>query len=316
MQQPLSQIPRDSLSDAGQNAYKRFSAKAPNTQVRWMPTFCTFQLLFSVIGVHSVAGSPKFAFAVLKAGQDIKLFADGRGVGVKDALPNTSAIDFPGTEDWTSLSNKRTMGASCKVIDAITLSEVAAHVQYDNPVTAGVPTFTIGGNAYQVTDPVLQSVLCKNTTGSSTVKSSATAILYDPSSLVTPPELMSPANLESTFWSACKPHLVLSYAYSQDSTTQVGPVDVIPDGAAKTYLRAIGENSNANRYPIVGGIEWAEDGATGADLEFKLKSFRDIVIPITIPDFGLQGTTIAPNAISLEVRARLHGPEFFIPAQH
>ena len=84
--------------------------------------------------------------------------------------------------------------------------------------------------------------------------------IYDPGALYTPPQIQSPFNLEAGLYRQLAGHISVEFEWDRGRIVKMGTLEQIPEGAANSYLRAVGEPSTNDRYRIPEGYLWRREG--------------------------------------------------------
>lgn len=142
------------------------------------------------------------------------------------------------------------------------------------------------------------------------------ATVLDPGSLVVPPQVQSPANLEDVLTEALKPNMSIKFSWDTSKFGYIGTLDDLPEGGAKSYLRASGEPRVGNWYRIPEGYLWRREGEPDSSFLMEVALEEPVVVPISLVPFP--GTTLAriPLAIYLDFSVRLHGLAVKVPGQN
>ena len=88
---------------------------------------------------------------------------------------------------------------------------------------------------------------------------------------------------------------------------KIGRLDEIPEGGAKSFLRASGDPRTDNRYKVPEGYLWRKQGQPDSEFVVIAVVEDDVVIPITLstPDGGT--TAEVPEFLYADMTIRLHG---------
>ena len=252
-------------------------------------------VLFEVVDPFP-AVNPTLAHAVAARGQELRFFSFAIGENVTDKL-SSAAFNAPGS--WTNQGKaSETNGATDMVIEGISLS-------YRNPrlIYGAGPT---GVDPLLFTNPSVRSAYSGiNTAGGDPVP----PILVDPAALMSPPQTGSPFNLEPAFASALAPGLSVSFQWDREKTDFIGTADEIPEGGAKSYLRANGQPRTDNRYKIPEGYAWRKAGQPDSTFNVVVQLAEAVVIPVSlVPLLGTTGPVNGiPTRIAVDLEMRLHG---------
>lgn len=155
--------------------------------------------------------------------------------------------------------------------------------------------------------------------GNKTVKDAydGKAAIVDPASLLTPPQLMSPFNLEDAVFSRLIKLASLTFVWDQgDRTIPMGALDEIPEGGANSFLRANGEPHPSSRYRIAEGFKWGAAGDSGSQFACQIRIERALVVPLTLIKLPGEELASLPTAVCLDVAMRAHGVGFSSVSQN
>jgi hypothetical protein len=144
--------------------------------------------------------------------------------------------------------------------------------------------------------------------------------IYDPGALLIPPQVQSPINLENTLLSAIAPHIGIEFEWDRGRVEKIGTLDQVPEGAAKSFLRANGDPRTDNRYKIPEGYIWRRDSQPDSEFIVRGTLLRSVAIPvsgITFPS-GVSGTPTGrmPAIVSLDLCLRVHGLAVKLPSRN
>jgi hypothetical protein len=263
------------------------------------PVISTAALSFRVTEPHPVAG-PTMAHLVADEGQELTWFNYKSGDLIDDGLGGQRKA----TRYDTTLTRERRVPAGRSMsVEAISLSASGRGIRYPASVLA----------EETVNDRVVRAFYIGDTNADS-------PLVSDPSSLATPPEIDSPANLEDVLAQAVFPALSFMVEWNGQNKKDLGNLDQVPEGAARSYRRSNGTPEVGNRYIIPEGLLWrGENSGTNADQEliFLARLQRAVVIPINLPR-GLLGTAPdqrpVPTFVAVHVRMRLQGMQIGAPS--
>lgn len=267
------------------NAYKE--AEIP-FDAGTKPYKSTLPLVFSVVEAHPTA-APTMAHAVAKLGQVLPFF----GYGLGDAIPSGTAAGATRISDEsdTNLSKaKNTNGAEDYIIESVSASHKGCRIVY--------PDFATDIGAETVTD---QDVIDAYGGASE---------MYDPGSLAMPPQIMSPFNLEAGLFEAIKPMLQFTFEFDRKRIIEIGTLDEVPEGAAKSFLRASGDPRTDNRYKVPEGYLWRKEGQVDSEFVCRVTLRQPVVVPISLIAGLLGLSPLArplPSRIVLDLIVRVHG---------
>lgn len=244
--------------------------------------------ILNPITYNSVANA--VAFAVLQP-QTIEFF----GYGLGDTVPG-----FPGSvanDADTNLSKARsTNGAEDFVIEGMSISCRGNRIQYqvaDWP--AGVTV---------ASDPSIVGLYA------------GTNRVLDPGSVLVPPQVQSPFNLEETLMSALAPNVSIEFEWDRSMKVPIGTMDQIPEGGAKSFLRANGDPETNNRYRIPEGYLWRRDGQPDCEFIARAVVQKPVVVPLSLVALTGTGATKIPVVIGTDVVMRVHGLSVKIPGKN
>ncbi len=110
---------------------------------------------------------------------------------------------------------------------------------------------------------------------------------------------------------AIAPHIQIAFEWDRQRVEKIGTLDQIPEGAAKSFLRANGSPQTSERYRIPEGYLWRRDGQTDSEFVVRGRLLRSVLIPMSGILFptAVAGTPTgrAPAIIQLDILTRLHG---------
>ncbi len=270
------------------------------------PYKSTRPLIFSVVEARPTAG-PVMAHAVARAGQQLIFFNYGVGDDISDGFGGT----FEATDaDTNQGDSNNTNGNNDFVMEGVSASCKGVRIQYA-PGVAGGPA---GGGGAPITDG---DVLPAYEGGQSTGGGSPPEI-SDPGSLMAPPQVDSPFNLQCELMEAAAPSLAVQFVFDREKTEKIGTLDEIPEGGAKGYLKAHGDPRTDNRYRIPEGYMWRRAGEPDSNFNTILTLKNPIVIPITLIGlFGtLQSPIVVPVKLALDITIRVHGLNVRVPSNN
>jgi hypothetical protein len=245
-----------------------------------------------VVDPHPVAAAT-MAHAVLRARQVNEYF----GYGIGEAIPSgVGATTRRSDESDTNISRaRRTIGATDVCIEAISAMKKDVRILYP---------------AADVTEAIADTDVAQAYAG--------LGAIYDPGALLAPIQVMSPFNLEDALFEAFKTSVQVEFEWDRKNVKKIGTLDEVPEGAAKSFLKASGDPSNSNRFRVPEGYLWARDTQPGCEFICRLSTIQPVVVPITLLA-GLQGTAAAaderpvPTRIIMNVTIRLHGVSVGFP---
>lgn len=115
------------------------------------------------------------------------------------------------------------------------------------------------------------------------------APFIDPGSLVSPPQVYSPQNLQNAIESLLRPFIKVELQWGGTIKVLVGKASDLSSGVAKSYLETQGEPALQNVFQIPEGYIWNNKGFEGGDTEMELvaKITRPLVVPMQFPAIPL-----------------------------
>lgn len=254
------------------------------------PYKSTVQLSWNVVDQQPPPAAQAVAYAVARKAQVLEFF----GYGLGDAIPfGPAGVTRQANEADTNQSKgRRTNGVEDMVVEALSCTQRSLRVAY----AAGAYT---GADA-----SVIAASLGK-------------AALFDPAAILGPPQMFSPFNLENPFLTAVAPHLSLTFEWNRELIEKVGTLDEIPEGAAKSFLRASGDPRNDNRYRIPEGYGWRREGEPDCEMIIRATLAEDVVLPISLVGInGVPGTIVTPTDIMQDICLRAHGLIVRLPSKN
>ena len=284
---------RSKLVEAYKNAGQPFNA---NTK--------PYKSTASFLGVTVQAIGTSAAFLVFGAQQRVEWFGYGLGQAVAGTSGLISAAGLTAMEDDTNLSKARsTNGAEDFVIEGISASRRNVRAAW---TTTAIATSGISGGI--ASDSNVNNAL------------NGLLPLLDPAALFVPPQVSSPFNLEETLMTAIAPHIAIEFEWDRQRVEKIGTLDQIPEGAAKSFLRANGDPRTDNRYRIPEGYLWRRDGQTDSEFIVRGTLQRAVIIPLSTVTFPTTLTTAQnaqyPTACALDIVLRLHGLSVRLPSHN
>lgn len=226
------------------------------------------------------------AYAVLNANEPLEFFTYGVGQPIDDGFGNQRNATLADTD---LSEGGKTVGPETFVIEGISATLAGVRVKY----AAGAP----GG-----ADPAVANFYAGKIPG------------LDPAALVQPPQCASPFNLEAVFMSAMAPYLAIELEWDRTRKTQIGTLDEVPEGGAKSFLRANGEPHPGSRYRVPEGYVWRAVGRVDSNFLVRVTPAMPIVIPISLVTFPGAGAVSVPTGICADIAIRLHGLRFTLPS--
>ncbi len=217
MGEPLFQTARTKVIDAYKKAGQQFNASTK-------PYMSTQSF---VARVADVDATNSIAYLVFDAGQSQEWF----GYGVGDLVTSLGRV---AKDSDTNLGKARsTNGADDFIIEGMSASVAGVRV------TTGKSASSPGA----LVDPVVIAAV----SGQGQVQ------FMDQGSILTPPQVFSPFNLEDSLMTALAPHIAIDFTWDRETTKKIGNLSQIPEGAAKSFLRAHGDprTDDTFRQPLV-----------------------------------------------------------------
>lgn len=228
------------------------------------------------------AGGATMAYAVLRKGQEITFFDYGVGSQMPWA-PGTANQTKTATDADTNLSQgRRTNGVDDYCIEAMSCTHKASRVAYPADTTAA-------------TDRDVIEAFIGN------------KIVMDPAASMMPAQVQSPFNLEDAISDAVRSVTSIAFEWDRERTIKIGRLDELPEGGAKSFLRASGDPRTDNRYKVPEGYLWRKQGQPDSEFVVIAVVEDTVVIPITLsaPDGG--DTVEVPDFLYADFTIRLHG---------
>lgn len=249
------------------------------------PYKSTQTFTFTVVSAQPSAGVVTMAYAKLLKGQRVNWFDYGVGAAFPWA-PGTINPTKIATDADTNLSRGRqTNGVEDFVIEAISATHKDTRVAYASTVSAAT-------NDNDVKDMFIGNIAT-----------------MDPGALFAPPQVQSPFNLEDSLFDAVRGNCSINFLWDSKSTIPIGTLDEIPEGGAKSFLRASGDPRTDNRYKIPEGYLWRKQGVKDCDFVVVGEIEDTVIVPISLvaTDGALSGALPVPQFIYVDIAVRLHG---------
>lgn len=140
---------------------------------------------------------------------------------------------------------------------------------------------------------------------------------FDPGSILSPPQVYSPFNLEEALLGAILPQTSIELEWDRERVIKVGTLEEFPEGGGKSYLRANGEPSSANRYRIPEGYLWRRDGQPDSEFVARATLRNPVVIACNYAANPLDAAEqIVPAGVGVELKMRLHGMAVKLPSRN
>lgn len=265
---------------------KEYGQKQPLFRATTRPYKSKLPFTWSVVDARPAAG-PNVAFAVLRKGQENEFF----GYGLGAAIPVTTTLTKTGgaTEADTNQGDARnTNGVEDFIIESISCSSSGIRAQY------GVADAQVV--ALALTDPDVQAAF------------RGERAIVDPGALLAPPQAVSPFNLEDAMFEGLKSVAAVRFQWDRGGFIPIGSLDQIPEGGARSFLRASGDPRTDNRYKVPEGYAWRRKSMTDADFVTSVKIADAVVCPINLIAPAGQGAVASvPLNLYQDVILRVHG---------
>lgn len=265
------------------------------------PYKSTATIMFDVVDAYG--GPPAtMAHAVAARQQEVRWFDFAQGQNVNDPLAGRG---FPAPGSWTNQGKaSETNGNADMVIEGISVSYRPPRFIYDP--TADAPPSPLS-SAY-----VKTMYFGIGSPGADPVP----VVVVDPAALASPPQLGSPFNLEQAIAAAIAPSLYLLLQWNKEQTEYIGSADEIPEGGARSYLRANGQPRVDNRYKIPEGYLWRHPGEVDSQFNVLGRLGEGLVVPLNaIPLFAQTPADITlPTKIAVDIVMRVHGIQLRRPS--
>lgn len=281
--------PENLIPSAYEQLVERYRAGGAPFHISTRPYYSTGAFKFERDqAVAAIAGATR---VVLKAsaGQELKFFSYGIGENVL----GVQLGDRAATEADTNLAEAQETNDEDFAIEGLSATAHAARCDYTG---AGPFTGDFG-----------------------TGMADGSIVVEDPASILVPPELGSPLVLEKLLFEAIKSHVSLATSWNRKAGDHLGTLDQIPEGGAKSYLRANGEPTHHNFFRMPEGQKWCREGSP-ADTKFQLvaRLERDVYVIVAEPGLITTGETPIGNLqnVYLDWKVRLHGHAFYLPSQN
>ena len=227
------------------------------------------------------------AFVVLRKGQVREFFGYGLGAAIPSTTTTTKA-DGATEADTNQGDARNTNGVEDFVIESISATSSGYRVEYSPLDTQLV--------ALALTDPDVQAAMVGK------------RAIIDPGTMIAPPQATSPLNLEDAMFEGLKSVASVKFQWDRGGFIPVGTLDQIPEGGARSFLRASGDPRTDNRYTIPEGYAWRRKSLPDADFVTNVSIADTVVCPINLIALAGQGATASvPIAIYQDVILRVHG---------
>lgn len=226
------------------------------------------------------AGNIKMCHLVAEAGQQLNFFAYAMGDAIPDGLGSTRVS----SELDTNMELARSISGDA-AIDSLSMACAGHRIKYA----------TAPGD---LSTPVVQRAYL------------GTARSFDPAALMKPRQADSPMNLEEGLFGAIRSASLVELVFGGGTkTVKLGVADEIPDGGARSYLRATGENRFDNRKYFREGIRLKSDNTPESKFSVRMTLMQDIVVPVdlVLGLYGTAGNAVEFSAIATDIVLRMHG---------
>jgi len=277
---------------------KSIKARGPYT-VSTKPLHSTLLVPFEVVNVDA---DNQVAFAVVRKGTTLDFFS--YGIGDQLPLPQPQATNRgKATDADTNISKaKQTNGSANFCIEALSISAGPFYYQ-DLGETGGEGNPLVPFPTQIPTGETLDKDVQSMVTGVNGIA--------DPGSIVAPPQVYSPFNLENVFFEGIQPRCSLQLLWDEQRTEKLGTLRNLAQGGGGSILRSNGNPLCSNAFRVEEGYLWAAVGETDSELVVRMTVNEAIVIPITLNDSPLDDDdVIAPEWIYMALQIKLHGFEF------
>lgn len=254
-------------------------------------------ITFSYQTTNYIAAS-SVAWLIARKGQAFDWF----GYKISDAVPgsfNDQLAYRPANEADTNISKARTTnGAEDFVIEGMSASH--------RTTRAGNWTAAGGTVPNSITDVDVSGAILGQVP------------IMDPAALYMPPQVQSSFNLEDALYTFLAGNIAVEFEWDRSKIVKIGTLEQIPEGAAKSYLRASGEPSTNDRYRIPEGYLWRREGQP--DSEFIVRG--TLTEPMAVPILAVLGPSavtpvnILPTFVMLDCVLRLHGLSVKLPTRN
>jgi hypothetical protein len=268
---PLFNLTRKQMAAAYSKAGRQFIASTRTLE-------STAPLVFTAVDT-GVIGAVVSGMLVAAAGQELSFFSYGRdqqvpGTGQQALFDDTNIVRAQSTnanEDFA--------------IESFSVTHRSTVINY---ALANRPTAADAR--------VIEAV------------SGGPSVFYDPEANLAPGVVHSALNNEDALWAAVQPHLFLRLKWEKREE-ELGCLDLVTEGGAKSYMRAQGKPSTDDRYTFREGFAWRRDGS---DSKFQAiaRLARSIVVPYKAARPQGQAAAIGPVSVTLHVKFRVHGIAF------
>jgi hypothetical protein len=265
---------------------QQYDTLGSSYEAKTKPYKSTVQAILPVVDFFPATAT--MGHAVLRANSILLWFAYKIG----DSVPfGPAGTVRNAVESDTNLSKPRqTNGVEDFVIEGISASARSQRVDY--PATNYTGTDTDAISAYL-----------------------GKTVMYDPAALAMPPQQCSPFNLEGAVYEAIKPHIAVEFEWDRRRVEKIGTLDEIPEGGAKSFLRASGDPRTDNRFRIPEGYLWRREGLPDSEFVVRGTVAEAVVIPISLVAIAAgAGNANKPNNLYIDITVRLHGLAVALPS--
>lgn len=289
----------ETFQTAREDLLKRYQASGQRFRAGTLPLKSTRSVRFDVVDIANGVGGG-VATAIARPNQILEFFS----YGVGDAIPSleTAAATRIATEADTNLGKARsTNGAADYVIEGASFGVKATRIKLPDAAAVAYAAAT-GAALNEFTLAALRGQI---------------PIGADTFGLFAPPQVLSSVNLEAAFLQALISSMSLEFEWDRSRVEKISTVDLLPEGGARSYLRANGTPAAGNRYRIPEGYVWRRDGQPDGDFVARAVLRDAIAIPLLCPPSPFAdepGEGVIPEAIVLDVSLRLHGLELRLPS--
>ena len=261
--------------------------KLPYFRATTRPYKSKLPFTWSVADARPVGGPFTTAFAILRSNQTREFF--GYGLGAAIPVTTTATKANGATEADTNMGDPRnTNGTEDMVIESISASSSGIRVQYSDTDTQVV--------ALALTDPDVIAAF------------KGLRAIVDPGTMIAPPQATSPFNLEDALFEGLKSVASVKFQWDRSGFIPIGTLDQIPEGAARSFLRASGDPRTDNRYKVPEGYAWRRKSLSAADFICQVSIVDPVVCPINLIAPAGQGATASvPQNLYQDVIMRVHG---------
>jgi len=286
MGESLFQTARSKVIEAYRKSGQPFNASTK-------PYMSTQSFLARVADLDAPNG---IAYLVFDSGQ----VQEWMGYGVGDLVPS---LGRTAKDSDTNLGKSRsTNGADDFIIEGMSASVSGVRTNTGRLV-GGVPP----GALPNLTDPAVRGA----------VEGSGLVQFMDQGSVISPPQVYSPFNLEDALMTALAPHIAIEFEWDRETVKKIGNLSQIPEGAAKSFLRSHGDPRTDDRYKIPEGYLWRRDGQPDSEFVARGRLDYSVVVPINLITYPNQTPQLlVPVAVAVEIQFRLHGLSVRIPGQN